>query len=275
MVIGEALLLASKSLGGISESPALDAKILLCHVLGCDKLSLSLNREKELTFDEQTHFEALVKRRKNAEPVAYIVGEKEFMSLPFYVDPNVLIPRPDTEILVQEAIKNYTGGSILDIGTGSGCIAVSLAYYIKEATVTALDISPSALLVAKKNALRNGVNIQFIEADILNDEICGKYDMIVSNPPYIKPSVIETLSPDVKLYEPYNALDGGDDGLKFYRRIIEKAPLNDNGVLLFEVGFDQARDVAQLMIEKFCSVEIVKDYGGIERVVIGFKTGQS
>lgn len=214
---------------------------------------------------------ALIARRQKLEPVAYILGEKEFFGLSFLVDENVLIPRPDTEILVEWALANFHGGAVLDIGTGSGCIAVTLAKHLPGAKVTAADISPAALAVAKKNAARHGVDIAFLQLDILSAFPDGKFGLIVSNPPYIRPDVIDGLSASVRDFEPYGALAGGDDGLAFYRAICQKAPahLAFGGLLAFEIGFDQADAVRTLMGKSFTGITVVKDLAGCDRVVAG------
>lgn len=212
-----------------------------------------------------------VERRVNGEPFAYIAGEKEFMKLSFIVTPDVLIPREDTEILVIESIKQNKK-KILDLCTGSGCIAISLAKYIENADVTAVDICQYALEIAKKNAKRNDVKVNFIESNLF-ENVFEKYDAIVSNPPYIKTSDLENLQIEVK-NEPRKALDGGEDGLYFYREIIIKSKehLNYEGVLLFEIGYDEADDVVRLFRENgYVDVKVIKDLSGNDRVVYAKK----
>lgn len=212
----------------------------------------------------------MLEKRVNDIPFAYIVGHKEFMKLDFIVNENVLIPRGDTEILVEEALK-YRKNKILDMCTGSGCIAISLAYYLKnKADVTAVDISEEALNVAKQNAKKNNVDVNFIQSDLFSN-VNEKYEMIVSNPPYIEREVIESLQSEVKK-EPMLALDGGISGLDFYERIIPEARehLEKNGVLLLEIGYNQAENVKSLMLENdYNNIKVLKDLSGNNRVVIG------
>lgn len=217
----------------------------------------------------QTH------RRERGEPLEYILGTQEFMGLDFSVNPKVLIPRHDTERLVEHVLKHFGKKpfSALDLCTGSGCIAVSLLHFNKGARITALDISPDAIETAKKNAYLNGVECRarFEVCDIFTAELFGKFDLIVSNPPYIETEVIPTLSETVKMYEPHLALDGGADGLKFYRHITSLAPkyLLPGGMLAFEIGYNQAEAVSALMAENFSDITVIKDYGGNDRVVSG------
>lgn len=215
------------------------------------------------------------KRRINSEPLQYILGKTEFMSLEFNVNPHTLIPRSDTETLVEKAISviGDSESSILDIGTGSGCVGISTVYYCKNSRAVLLDISSGALDTAKENARLNGVfdRVKFIRADIMTDTPSGNFDVILSNPPYIESDVIPRLCEEVRRYEPRSALDGGEDGLDFYRRIIKIAPgmLNKEGRLMFEIGFNQGADVSKLMENAFCDIEIIKDICGRDRVVTG------
>ncbi len=272
MVIKEALMFGSSFLSPVSETPGLDSKILLEKACNCDRLFLLRNRDEEVPKEALTIYKTFLERRKKEEPIAYITNEKEFMGLSFYVDENVLIPRPDTEILAEYAISNCHG-KILDIGTGSGALAVSIGKYLNDASVSACDISDKALMVAKKNAISNDVNVNFFHIDILNDNISGTYDAIVSNPPYIRSDVVLTLGNNVKDYEPKGALDGGSDGLIFYRIITEKAysALNNNGILAYEIGFDQAKEVSEIMTPYFTDIKVLKDLSGNDRVVTGIK----
>ena len=221
----------------------------------------------------------MIKERLNERPIAYIIGNREFMGLDFFVKEGVLIPRPDTETLVEEIINicnNKSELNILDIGTGSGAITISLAKYLNDAHVTSADISDIALEIASKNAVSNDVNkkIDFIKSDIFsNISREEKFDIIVSNPPYIKKEDIPGLDRQVKDFEPYNALEGGEDGLDFYRKITEESKyfLKNKGILAYEVGHDQASDVIQIMKENgFESIYTKCDLQGFERVVIGF-----
>ncbi len=256
------------------ETASLDARILICHVLGCDSLYLTVHRDDVMDDKARDKYFDYISRRIDKEPVSYITGTKEFMSLEFKVTPDVLIPRPDTEILVEKVIsetKDIPCPYIIDMCTGSGAIAVSLARYIKGSTVTALDISPSALEIAKFNAESNGANVSFELHDAYKP-YCAKADALVSNPPYIPTGDIAELEPNVVHYEPHLALDGGSDGLEFYRAITENAPrcLKSGGVLAFEVGMGQADDVEMIMKPLFENITREKDLAGIDRVVCGY-----
>jgi len=258
------------------ENPSLDARILMCRTLSCDELYLTVHRDRHLTQSEQDAFFSLIKRRMSNEPVGYITGTKEFMSLEFNVDKNVLIPRPDTEILVEKVMSEVKSANpvIIDMCTGSGAIAVSLAKYIPNACVLGLDISEDALKVAKTNSQKNGADVTFEKHDVLKPYSKITADVVVSNPPYIPTEDLNGLMRDVIDFEPSIALDGGVDGLLFYRAIIKNigSCLKDGGLLAFEVGAGQADDVAYLMEEKFSSVTLAKDLAGIDRVVYGFFT---
>ncbi|QZY57384.1 peptide chain release factor N(5)-glutamine methyltransferase [Crassaminicella profunda] len=262
-------------------TPLLDAEVLLCHVLKKDRLFLYTHRNEDLKDEDVDAFNELIERRIEGMPVAYIVKKQEFMSLNFYVEEGVLIPRPDTEILVENVIKwaktrNNDHMTIVDLGTGSGAITVSLAKYIKNAFVYSVDLSRHALEIGKKNARLNEVteNTNFLEGDLftpLKDKLEEKVDVLVSNPPYIPKEEIENLQIEVKKFEPKLALDGGFDGLDFYRRIVEKAPLfvKKGGLVALEVGHDQA-DVVKEMMENeghYSEIKKIKDLAGIERVV--------
>jgi len=254
-------------------SCVLDAQLLLAHYLKVDKLFVINNRNCDLA--EYDGYFDYISRRAKHEPIAYIIGKKEFYGMDFYVDNNVLIPRPDTEILVESVIDLVKSKrkKMLDIGTGSGCVSVSCLANCKHLNATGLDISNSALEIAEKNAETNNVKKRFstIKCDILNEVPTGKYDIIVSNPPYIEPDVIETLEPDVKEYEPYSALCGGDDGLDFYRRISEvgKNILNDKYLIAFEVGHTQSDAVMEILKKDgYDNITAVNDLSGIKRVVI-------
>lgn len=265
MVIYEALKEFSKIIG------VRDAQLIFCEVLNKTPLQLVLDKNQELTVDEEHKISQYINRVLQGEPLQYVIGSCEFMSLPFDVTPSVLIPRSDTETLVEYIIDNAVDSpKILDIGTGSGCIAISLAHYIPNSTVFAMDISEDALKVAKKNAKKNNTNIMFIHHDIMQPTN-GSYDIIVSNPPYIETDIIPTLDTNVRDYEPHTALDGGKDGLRFYKRIINlsKNLLTKNGMLCFEVGHTQAGSVSQLMHD--FEVKIIPDLCGIDRVVVGYK----
>lgn len=256
------------------ESPRLDAELLLSATLEMDRVALYVNFERPLDADELFRYREKVRRRAGREPLQYIVGETEFWSLPFFVNPAVLIPRADTEVLVEEALKRIDGcSSVLDVGTGSGAIAVALAHEKPELKVTALDCSAVALEVARDNAGRNEVSerVVFLTGD-LNSLPSGPYDMIVSNPPYVPSRDWEKLMPEVRDHEPRLALDGGDDGLEAYRRIAVQAVqiLSPGGWLLVEVGIGQAPVVNALFkAAGLTAVEQRDDYAGISRVVMG------
>lgn len=261
------------------ESPAVDAGLLLIQVLGIDKIQL-LTSNAPVEECSVKKFYKLLRRRAEGEPLQYILGRCEFMSLEFEVSRDTLIPRPDTEILVEQVLKREKmqakrSLSVLDIGTGSGCIAISLAHYLPQAQVVAMDISDSALRIAERNAQRLNVvsRVQFQEWDILQGfpPGCGRFDYIVSNPPYISPAEIEKLQREVREFEPRRALDGGTDGLAFYRAITKSAAefLKPGGVLVLEVGIGQAQAVAAMIdaSECFAAAEIVRDLARIDRVV--------
>jgi len=256
------------------ESPRLDAELLLSATLEMDRVALYVNFERPLIAEELARYREKVRRRADREPLQYILGETEFWSLPFSVNPFVLIPRADTEVLVEEALKRIDGCSnVLDVGTGSGAIAVALAHEKPEIKVTALDCSEDALEVARGNARRNGV-VERVAclAGNLNSLPPGPFDMIVSNPPYIPSRDWEQLMPEVRDHEPRLALDGGDDGLEAYRRIAVQALkiLSPGGWLLVEVGIGQAAVVSALF-KAAGLTEVVQrdDYAGIPRVVMG------
>ncbi|MBN9118746.1 MAG: peptide chain release factor N(5)-glutamine methyltransferase, partial [Planctomycetes bacterium] len=254
-----------------------EAELLLAHVLDCKRVDLFVRFEEQPTEAERAKFRELIQRRVAGWPVAYLVGVRDFYLLSFEVEPAVLIPRPDTETLVLEALKRLkplTAPAVLDVGTGSGCIAVSLAHQKKDARVTATDISPDALAVAKRNAAKNGVaeRITFLQGDLFQPLPPGStFDLIASNPPYIAQSEFASLASDVRDHEPRIALDGGPDGLAFYRRIAAGVGpfLKPGGSLLLEVGYTQADAVWALLAERL-ELEVgptLKDDGGHARVV--------
>ncbi len=278
MTIKDIIVKYSKELEEISPTPRLDVETLLQKVLGVDRLYILLNLERVLSEDEEQLFNKFINERLNNRPIAYIVGNREFMGLDFFVKEGVLIPRPDTEVLVEEVIelaKKKDAKNILDIGTGSGAITVSLAKYLENVKVTSVDISDIALEIGKRNAISNEVDdrINFVKSDLFtNIDKETKFDIIVSNPPYIKREVIDTLDKQVKDYEPYNALEGGVDGLDFYRAITKQAKeyLKKGGILAYEVGHDQSEDVSKLMeMDGYTNIYTLKDLQQIDRVVIG------
>jgi len=251
-----------------------EAELVLTHVLNCDRLSLYLNKDSKLDKDKSALFSSILKRRIKGQPVQYILGSSEFMGLKFKVDKRVLIPRPETEILVEAAIeglKNIEKPDVLDIGTGSGCIAVSLAKNIPNCKIMATDISPEALELAGQNADLYRVKIEFLRSDLFAGLRLKEFDLIISNPPYVPTRELKSLAREIS-FEPVLALDGGSDGLDFYRRIISQASgyLKKGGLLVFEVGINQAGQVKDMLEtgEKFDDLRIIKDYNNIQRVVI-------
>ena len=256
------------------ENPRLEAEWMLCEALSLDRVGLYLNFDKPLSDAELAIYRGMVGRRGKREPLQYILGTQEFMGLDFHVSPAVLIPRHDTEVLVAEAVKRGAAARrILDIGTGSGCVAIALAKALTDAEISGVDISTEALEVARDNAERNGATVKFFQGSLLEPFPGERFDMIVSNPPYIPAAELATLQQEVRGFEPPGALDGGADGLDFYRRITAKAHdhLNPEGWLLFEVGAGQAPQVLGLLKAAGFSLETFTqtDPAGIERVVGG------
>ncbi|MDX8336976.1 MULTISPECIES: peptide chain release factor N(5)-glutamine methyltransferase [Cetobacterium] len=279
--------LLQKSIEYLAKNEVLDSKLdaeyIFAHVLNVKRTILSMNLRKEITAEEtQKIKELLHKRAKEKKPLQYLLGEWEFYGLPFKVDERVLIPRADTEILVEQCkfiLKEIENPKVLDIGTGSGAISVTIAKEVPNAMVLGADISTDALDVAVENRKINNVenNLKFIKSDIFSNIKDTDYDMIISNPPYIPQEEYEGLMPEVKLHEPQRALTDNGDGYYFYKKISEESPkyLKDGGYLAFEVGYNQAEEVSGFMKKNgFDVIAIVKDYGGIERVVIGRKSGE-
>jgi release factor glutamine methyltransferase len=259
------------------DNARLEAEWLLCAATGLDRVGLYLNFERPLNDDELAAYRIMVARRGRREPLQHILGTQEFCGLEFEVSPDVLIPRHDTETLVNEALARMPAAeSVLDIGTGSGCIAVTLACRLPGASVTAVDISLAALVVARRNAERNGVAVEFLLGSLLEPVAGRHFDLIISNPPYIPSSDIETLESEVRDFDPRAALDGGADGLDVYRAMIPDAAarLNPGGWLLVEVGIGQAADVAQMFRAACVYGEpiITCDGAGVERVVGALKS---
>lgn len=245
-----------------------DAAQMLAHALDEDALMMRLNSGREVDAEQQAAYEALLVRREAREPMQYILGSTGFMGGEFHVEPGVLCPRPDTEILCEEALRRLIpGGRVLDIGTGSGALAVSIARLAKGSRVTAVDVSDTALAVARDNAVRNGADVRFVKSDCFSALAGETFDLIVSNPPYISRAEMETLMPEVRR-EPELALFGGEDGLDFYRRITREAGahLNAGGVLLFEIGWQQRDAVCALLAEHIGEPFALRDYGGNWRV---------
>lgn len=266
-----------------SESPRLDAEILLAHARGCPRIQLYTNYDQPLTDAQRAMMRDLVNRRAAAEPVAYLVGHREFFGLDFRVTKDVLIPRPDTETLVVDAIevlKMQTAPRVLDVGTGSGCIAISLAVNCPNAEVTAIDLSKAALDIAQANAETHKVagRIRWLCGDLFVPLNAGEqFDLIASNPPYIAAAEIETLSADVRLHEPRSALDGGPDGLDVIRRLIANAPqhLASQGKLLIEISGEQVDAVSQLLTANgnYGDIAVQKDLAKQPRVVRAVRKG--
>lgn len=257
---------------GIEEAE-LDARLLLEEICGTDRNTLLVHGDRNVTEEELAQYKEMLEKRSVHIPLQQIIGRQSFMGLDFYVDENVLIPRQDTELLVEEALKElHDGMRILDMCTGSGCILLSLLKYSNDCEGIGADISEEALKVAERNRVQLGLkNAAFIRSDLF-EAVEGKFDLLVSNPPYICSDVIDTLMPEVREHEPRQALDGSADGLHFYRRILAECRtyLKPGGILLFEIGYDQGEAVKRLMEENgFLEVEVKKDYGGLDRVVLG------
>lgn len=277
MLIKEALAKGTIMLKGENlDSPKMKARILLQDTLNKPRQYLIVHDTDSITLEQERKYFTNIEKVKNGTPIEHITHIKEFMKMNFFVNENVLIPRQDTEILVEEVIKiakRINAKKILDLCTGSGAIAVSLAKYIENSEIIASDISPEALRVAKKNAINNNVQnqITFVESDLFENIVKDKYDMIVSNPPYIKKEIIKKLDIEVQK-EPIIALDGGYDGLNFYRKITNQAYeyLKYGGYLCLEIGYDQKEEVMELIKneEKYCNTYSKKDLYDNDRIVI-------
>lgn len=271
MTYGELLNEGEKMLSGAEIPEARnDAWLLLEYVCGIDRNFYFLHRGEEAEQAQVEEYQNVLKKRAEHIPLQYIVGETEFMGLRFKVNASVLIPRQDTETLVETALK-YTkpGMKVLDLCTGSGCIIISIMHYAKEVEGYASDISIQAVNLAKENARLNQVAVRFERGDLF-EPVSGVYDMIVSNPPYIRTEEIPRLMPEVRQFEPYEALDGREDGLYFYRRIIAEAPayLKEGGRLLFEIGCDQGKEVEEILQQAgFHEIKILQDLAHNDRVV--------
>lgn len=265
---------------GIEEA-ALDARLLLEFVCGTDRNTLLAHGDREVSVAECERYREMTRIRATHVPLQHLTGEQDFMGLTFLVNKDVLVPRQDTEVLVEEVMKHlHDGMRILDMCTGSGCILLSLLHYSNDCEGVGVDLSGQALAVARENygrlrVARPEMEACFLEGDLfgaLEDRPGERFDLIVSNPPYIKTGVIDTLMPEVREHEPVMALDGGTDGLIFYRRIAENAGvyLNGGGMLFFEIGCEQAEDVCQIMEQAgFREVAVEKDFAGLDRVVYG------
>jgi release factor glutamine methyltransferase len=262
-----------------NSSARLDAELLLGEALGFDRIKLIMEAERVLAEAELSRYRGLIKRRRSGEPIAYILGRREFFALPFRVDRRVLIPRPDTEVLVETALNGTRPrnlyGRMLDLCTGSGCVAIAFAKDRPTWRVTAVDVSPDAAALARENARRAGVvhNVGVLEGDLFAPlPKAAEFELITANPPYIPSADIAGLMVDVRDFEPRLALDGGADGLTIIRRLLGEAPryLAPGGLLAMEVGFDQAPAVSTLFEESgFVEVARAKDLAGVERVVSG------
>ena len=276
MLIREALQKAIKELGN---EYRLEAELLLADVVSLSRASLLAHDDEVLTAEQEQRYLAMVERRQKHEPLQYILGTTNFMGMDLVVTPDVLIPRFDTEKLVEHSLKllaDYEAPVVVDVCTGSGAIAVSLAKYKPEAEVWASDLSEEALEIAKKNNELQKTKVQFKHGDLLTafgEEFYGKFNAIISNPPYITTAEVQELPEDV-LKEPMMALWGGEDGLYFYREIVEQAEeyLQPGGFIAFEIGFSQGEAVQKLLIERdYEEVTLLQDWQGLDRVVSGKK----
>lgn len=259
------------------EDARTDARILLFFACEIDFTTFLRDGALPVPKEQQERFFELLEERKKYKPVQYIIGEQEFCGLKFCVRPGVLIPRPETELLSEAVFRNADGKRVLDMCTGSGCIAVTVAKLGRPSFVAASDYSAEALEIAKENATLQGVQVTFYQGDLF-EAVEGVYDIIVSNPPYIKSKVIEELMPEVRDYEPRMALDGTEDGLYFYDRICREAKqfLNPGGRLMFEIGHDQGEEVpALLRDEGYTAIEVKKDYAGLDRMVFAVWPGDN
>ena len=261
---------------GIEEA-ALDARLLLETVCGTDRNDLLVHGEQPVAPEAEEKYLNWIRQRAEHIPLQQLTGEQGFMGLTFNVNEHVLIPRQDTEILVEEVLKElHDRMRILDMCTGSGCILLSLLHYSNDCEGLGVDLSAEALEVAGQNVLKvltpeKAEHAHFLQSDLF-EKVEGKFEIIVSNPPYIASAEVEKLMPEVRDHEPRMALDGTEDGLYFYRRIIEEAGkyLVSSGMLFFEIGYDQGQAVSELMrTEGYCEVQVVQDYAGLDRVVFG------
>lgn len=261
---------------GIEEAE-LDARLLLEYVCGTDRNTLLVHGDRELDEAQQTAFYNLIEKRAERIPLQHLTGTQNFMGLEFEVNEQVLIPRQDTEILVEEALKElHDGMRVLDMCTGSGCILISLLSYSNDCSGVGVDLSGEALQVAERNVRQllekeKADRVALVQSDLF-ERVEGQFDMLVSNPPYIRTKELETLMPEVREHEPEMALDGTEDGIYFYKKILEgsRNHLKKGGMLLFEIGCDQAVEVSGLMRKAgYGEVRVIKDYAGHDRVVAG------
>lgn len=259
---------------GIEEA-GLDARLLLEYVCGTGRNDLLVHGDREVSDGKKQEYEKVIAQRARHIPLQHLTGVQEFMGLVFHVNGHVLIPRQDTEILVEEVLKElHDGMRVLDMCTGSGCILISLLHYTNGCEGVGVDYSQEALDMADRNAadlLEPAARVEFLFSDLF-EKVEGRFDVIVSNPPYIRTEVIETLMPEVREHEPLMALDGTEDGLFFYREIVDKSReyLMRGGKLYFEIGYDQAGSVSRLLEDAgYTEIEVSKDYAGLDRVVCG------
>lgn len=259
-----------------------ESELLFTELLKTDRLSLYLNKNLRLDIQKSAFISSVLKRRAFGEPIQYILGKTEFMGFNFRLTKDVLIPRPETEILVEQVIRHITrktprANRILELGTGSGCIAISLAKFLPQVEIDATDVSGEALRIAEENAKINNASVNFIESDLFDScRLKPKtYDLIVSNPPYIPTKEIEKLQSEVR-QEPAIALDGGSDGLYFYRKLVKLSPkyLKDKGILIMEMGFNQHKKIKNIFknYSNFEIIGVIKDYNNLERVIVAQDT---
>jgi release factor glutamine methyltransferase len=274
---GDALQTARSRLAATSQYPRRDGELILAHVLGCDQTALLTHPERSLSTKEAEQFEALLKRRQASEPVQYLTGTQEFFGLLFEVSPDVLIPRPETEHLVEAVLERFNRDAnprIVDVGTGSGAIAVAIAHALPQSQVTAVDLYPSVLEIARRNAERHGVidRVTLLQSDLLAAASSQEFDAVVSNPPYIADG--EVLEPQVANYEPSSALYAGPTGLEIYRRLIPQARgvLKPRGWLIMEIGYSQ-RPALEALLGGWSEVIFVPDLQGIPRVALARTDG--
>jgi release factor glutamine methyltransferase len=269
-------------------NPRLEGELLLSHVLGCDRVGLYLRHDMMLSPDELTNFGGVLRRRASGEPLPYITGYQEFWSIRFKVNSHVLIPRPETETLVEEALRlieaeGWAGPRILEAGTGCGAIAIAIARTVPSARIVATEVSWGALTLARENALAQAVEtrVHFVQGDVFSFIRCrrgGDFDLVVSNPPYVKTEDIENLQREIRDFEPRGAIDGGSDGLHFHRQLLaEGLPrLRPGGWLVIEIGNDQREGLLRLAEKEggFKRVRIVQDYSGRNRTLLVQRNGR-
>jgi release factor glutamine methyltransferase len=262
-----------------SASPRLDAEVLLAHCLGVDRIRLYIDYQKPLTGVELVRYRQAVRRRLTGEPVAHITGEREFWSLTLEVDATVLVPRPETELVVEAALEWLKEQQadrlrVVDVGTGSGAIAVALAREMPSLRLVAVDKSAAALAVAQRNLLRHSADVTLMRSDLLEPFVAESIDLVVANPPYIESAAIDALPREVSRFDPHAALDGGPDGLDVIRALVSQAStcLRPGGALFLEVGAGQAPAVTELLVRaQFSSIQLRRDLADIERVVVARK----